>query len=182
VPYRSDEQEVVAHLFGDLVADLRFADRAVQTWWPDAPGTVRQVRFAHSPGRLDPAYMNSLRAWDAAFVLDLGAGAQGVIGIDTKYRERNKPEIPRPSNLTRYLEVAERSGAFAPGAIDVVKGRSEFAVMRLEHLLLLSMLQHVSGTWGWGRCCLLSGQRPAGGGDDVRAGVGVPIDAPAALR
>ena len=43
------------NLFGDLAADLGLADRAVHAWWPDAPGTVREVRFAHSPGRFDPA-------------------------------------------------------------------------------------------------------------------------------
>jgi hypothetical protein len=139
------------NLFGDLAADLRLADRAVHAWWPDAPGTVCDVRFAHSPGRLDPAYLNSLRAFDAAFVLDHGDGTRGIVGLDTKYHERTKPETPRPSNLARYLEVAERSGVFRPGAVDAVKGRTELAVMWLEHLLLLSMLQHASGTWSWGR-------------------------------
>src|SRR6266568_3812009 len=139
------------NLFGDLAADLELADRAVHAWWPDAPGTVSDVRFAHSPGRFDPAYLNSLRAFDAAFVLDLDEGTQGILGVDTKYRERTKPEIPKPGNLWRYLEVAERSGVFAPGAIDAVEGRSELAVMWLEHLLLLSMLQHTSDTWSWGR-------------------------------
>jgi hypothetical protein len=139
------------NLFGDLAADLRLADRAVHGWWPDAPGTVREVRFAHSPGRLDPAYLNSLRSFDAAFVLDLGDGTQGIVGVDTKYHERIKSEIPKPSNLWRYLEVAETSGVFGPGAIDSVKGRSDLAVMWLEHLLLLSMLQHPSGAWSWGR-------------------------------
>jgi hypothetical protein len=139
------------NLFGDLAADLRLTDRAVHAWWPDAPGTVCDVRFAHSPGRLDPAYLNSLRAFDAAFVLDHGDGTRGIVGLDTKYHERTKPETPRPSNLARYLEVAERSGVFRPGAVDAVKGRTELAVMWLEHLLLLSMLQHASGTWSWGR-------------------------------
>ena len=45
------------NLFGDLAADLGLADRAVHTWFPDVPGTVGDVRFAHSPGRLDPAYL-----------------------------------------------------------------------------------------------------------------------------
>jgi len=139
------------NLFGDLAADLGLADRAVHTWWPDAPGTVCEVRFAHSPGRFDPAYLNSLRAFDVAFVLDLDDGTQGIVGLDTKYHERTKPEIPRPSNLPRYLEVAERSGVFRPGAIDAVKGRTDLAEMWLEHLLLLSMPQHSSGRWGWGR-------------------------------
>jgi hypothetical protein len=139
------------NLFGDLAADLGLADRGVHTWWPDAPGSVCHVRFAHSPGRFDPAYLNSLRAFAVAFVLDLGDGTQGIVGLDTKYHERTKSEIPKPSNLARYLEVAERSGVFGPGAIDAVKGRSDLAVMWLEHLLLLSMLQHPSGTWKWGR-------------------------------
>jgi hypothetical protein len=139
------------NLFGDLAADLALADRAVHTWWPDAPGTVRKVRFAHSPGRLDPAYLNSLRAFDVAFELDLDDGMRGIVGVDINYHERSKPATPKPTNLVRYLEVAERSGVFAPGATDAVKGRSDLAVMWLEHLLLLSMLQHASGTWSWGR-------------------------------
>jgi PD-(D/E)XK nuclease superfamily protein len=103
------------NLFGDLAADLGLADRAVHTWWPDAPGTVCDVRFAHSPGRFDPAYLNSLRAFDVAFVLDLGDGTHGIVGLDINYHERIKPEIPKPSNLSRYLEVAERSGVFGRG-------------------------------------------------------------------
>jgi hypothetical protein len=62
---------------------------------------VSDVRFAHSPGRLDPGYLNSLRAFDVAFVLDLGDGTRGVVGVDTKYHEWAKPEIPKPSNLGR---------------------------------------------------------------------------------
>jgi PD-(D/E)XK nuclease superfamily len=150
------------NLFGDLASDLELADRAVHTWWPDAPGSVRAIRFAHSPGRLHSEYLNSLRAFDAAFVLDVGDGTHGVVAVDTKYHERNKAEIPRPGNLPRYLDVAERSGAFAPGAVDTVKGRSELAVMWLEHLLLLSMLQHASGSWTWGRYVVV---HPAGNSD-----------------
>ncbi|MGH3371392.1 MAG: PGN_0703 family putative restriction endonuclease [Nocardioidaceae bacterium] len=154
------------NLFGDLAADLELADRAVHTWWPDAPGTVGEVRFAHSPGRFDPAYLNSLRAFDVAVVLDLHQGTHGIVGVDTNYHERIKPETPKPSNLWRCLEVAERSGVFKPGAIDAVKGRSDLAVMWLEHLLLLSMLQHVSGSWSWGRYVVVY---PAGNSDVAEA-------------
>jgi hypothetical protein len=150
------------NLFGDLAADLALADRAVHAWWPDAPGTVSEVRFAHSPGRLDPGYLNSLRAFDAAFVLDRHDGTQALVAVDVNYREWLKPEIPRPANLWRYLQVAERSGAFRPGALDAVKGRSGLAVMWLEHLLLLSMLQHVRGAWTWGRYVVI---HPAGNAD-----------------
>jgi hypothetical protein len=154
------------NLFGDLGGDLRLADEVVHTWWPETPGTVSDVRFAHSPGRLDPAYLNSLRAFDAAFVLDRGDGTQGIVGLELKYHERAKPEIPKPSNLPRYREVAERSGVFKPGAIESVKGRSDLAVMWLEHLLLLSMLQHASGAWSWGRYVIVY---PAGNSDFAEA-------------
>jgi hypothetical protein len=150
------------NLFGELAADLELADRAVHTWWPDAAGTARDVRFAHSPGRFDPAYLNSLRAFDAAFLLDLGDGSQGVVAVDTNYHERTKSETPKPSNLWRTVAVAEQSGIFESGAIDAVKGRSELAVMWLEHLLLLSMLQHPSGAWSWGRYVVV---HPAGNSD-----------------
>jgi hypothetical protein len=139
------------NLFGELAADLALADRVLRTLWRDVPGTVSEVRFAHSPGRLDPAYLNSLRAFDVAFVLDLGDGKRGIVGVDTKYHEWAKPEIPKPSNLWRYLEVAERSRVFAPAATGEVEGRSALCETWLEHLLLLSMLQHASGTWEWGR-------------------------------
>jgi hypothetical protein len=154
------------NLFGNLAGDLPLANRAVQAWWPDAQGTVRDVRFAHSPGRFDPTYLNSLRAFAAAFVLERGDGTQGIVAVDIKYHERMKAEIPKPGNLPRYLEVAGRSGVFAPGAIDGVKGRSELAVMWLEHLLLLSMLQHASGTYSWGRYVVV---HPAGNTDIVEA-------------
>jgi hypothetical protein len=150
------------NLFGDLAADVELADRAVHTWWPDAPGTMREVRFEHSPGRLDPAWLNSLRSFDTAFVLEAGDGTQGIVAIDVKYHERVKSEIPKPSNLWRTVAVAEQSGVFAAGAIDAVKGRSDLAVMWLEHLLLLSMLQHPSGTWTWGRYVVV---HPAGNPD-----------------
>lgn len=66
--------------------------------------------------------------------------------------------------MARYLEVADRSGVFAPGATDQVKGRSPLCVMWLEHLLQLSMLQHPSGAWTWGRFVMV---HPAGNVDVV---------------
>jgi hypothetical protein len=154
------------NLFGDIAADLGLADRAVHTWWPDVPGIVSDVRFAHSPGRFDPAYLNSLRAFDVAFVLDRDDGTQAIVGVDVEYHEWAKPETPKPGNLPRCLEVAERSGVFAPGALGAIKGRSELAVMWLEHLLLLSMLQHASRAWSWGRYVAV---HPAGNTDLAEA-------------
>ena len=138
------------NLFGDLAADFGLADRAVHTWWPDAPGTVSDVRFQHSPGRLDRAYIGNLVWFDTAFLLDLGDGTRGIIGLVTKYHDRLQRRLPKPSRLARYVEVTEKSGVFKRGTIDAVNG-TDLLSMWLEHLLLLSMLQHASGTWNWGR-------------------------------
>jgi hypothetical protein len=139
------------NLFGDLAAELQRADRAIHAWLPDAPGRVSAVRFAHSPGRLDPEWLNSLRAFDAAFVLDRGDGSHGIVGVDVKYHEKLQVEQPRPENLWLTGRVHERSGAFQPGAFDLVKGRSDLWEPWLEHLLMFSMLQHPGGEWTWGR-------------------------------
>jgi hypothetical protein len=149
------------NLFGDLAADLALADRAVHTWWPDAPGTVSELRFAHSPGRFDWSYLGSLRAFDAAFVLDLGDGTQGIVAVDVNYHERATSAIAKPIGRPRQREVAKRSGAFARGAVDAVD-RTDLLVTCLEHLLLLSMLQHESGRWSWGRYVVVY---PAGNSD-----------------
>ena len=138
------------NLFGDLASDPVLADRAVRTWWPDVPGRVREVRFAHSPGRFDPAFLNSLREFAAAIILDLDDGGSGLLAVEVIYHERNKREIPKPQNRGRNQQVLERSDAFTPAALDVFDG-SDLTVVFLEHLLLLSVLQHPSREWRWGR-------------------------------
>ena len=143
------------NLFGGLATDLARADRAVHTWWPDVPGTVVAIRFAHSPGRLNAEFLNSLRAFDVAIELDRGDGTRAVIALDVNYHEWMKPETPRPENLSRYLEIAKRSRAFKTGATDELARRGPLAVMWLEHLLLLSMLRHRSRAWSWGRYVVL---------------------------
>ena len=82
-------------------------------------------RVPRQPG-LDLAYIGSLVALDAAFVLDLGDGTKGIIGLDTKYHERIKP-----IRLPRYLEVTEKSGVFGPQVIDAVNG-TDLLVMWLS--------------------------------------------------
>jgi hypothetical protein len=149
------------NLFGDLAGDPSLADRVVHTWWPDAPGTVCDVRFAHSPGRFDPTYLGSLRSFDAALVLDLGDTTRGIVAIDVNYHEHAKPAIAKPSGRPRQREVAARSGIFVQGAVDAVD-RTDLLVTSLEHLLLLSMLQHESGLWSWGRYVVVY---PAGNSD-----------------
>jgi PD-(D/E)XK nuclease superfamily len=154
------------NLFGDLAANLRLADRAVHTWFPDTPGHVSELRFAHSPGWFDPAYINSLRSFATAFILDHDDGTRGVVAVEVRYHERNKAETPRTENLARYTAVAKRSGVFAADAIDMLKERGDLCVMWIEHLLMFSMLQHPSGSWTWGRHVVV---HPAGNSDAVDA-------------
>jgi hypothetical protein len=149
------------NLFGDLAADLELADRAVHGWWPDVPGTVSEVRFAHSPGRLDPAWLGNLVDVDAAFVLDLGDGTHGIVGVVTAYQGVNRRQPPKPSRLQRYREISERSSFFGSGWLDAVNG-TELIHIWLDHLLVLSKLQHPSRAWGWGRLVVV---HPAGNTD-----------------
>jgi hypothetical protein len=138
------------NLFGDLAADPGRADDAVHAWFPDAPGTVREVRFQHSPGWLDPEYLGNLMVLDTAFVLDVPDGTFGVVAFGVHYYDYLKREVPKPQRLARYRDVARRSGAFRDGAVDEVLA-SNLLMMWLEHLLVLSMLQHPGREWSWGR-------------------------------
>jgi len=149
------------NLFGDLAADLTLADRAVNAWWPNAPGAVVDVRFAHSPGRLDPAWLGNLVDLHAAFVLDLGDGTSGIVGVAIGYHDVNKRQPPKPSRLPRYREISDTSAVFGPGWLDAVNG-TELIHLWLDHLLVLSMLQHPSRTWSWGRLVVV---HPAGNTD-----------------
>jgi hypothetical protein len=142
-------EALAVNLFGDLAADLDRADRAVHTWWPAAPGRVTHVRFAHSPGRFDPDYSNSLRAFDAVFVLTLPDGSQGAVALDVKYSEAVQRHGVKPTHMSRFVEIHDQSGIFVPGAVEVLNP-SRLSLIWLEHLLLLSMLQHHSGLWTWG--------------------------------
>lgn len=142
-------EALAVNLFGDLAADLDRADRAVHAWWPTTPGRVTEMRFAHSPGRLDPSYANSRRSFDAMFVLELPDGSSGALAIDVKYREVVDRKGVKAAHLPRFAEIHDRSGAFSSGAVDVL-GPSRLSMVWLEHLLLLSMLQHETGQWTWG--------------------------------
>jgi hypothetical protein len=150
------------NLFADLAADLDRATTTVRSWFPDALGPVSEVRFLHSPGRLDPQWLNSLREFDVAFILKRDDGTQGIVALDVTYHESLKPETPKPQNLWRLQEVHERSRAFRPEAFDRLKGRSDLWSPWLEQLLLFSMLQHRSGAWTWGRYVIV---HPAGNVD-----------------
>lgn len=139
------------NLFGDLAADPVLARRAVDAWWPDAPPGEISVQFEHSPGRFDRSLLGNRSAFDVALEIALPDDRRGVVGVETKYHEHAKRErTPTGSVLARYVEIAERSNAFANGWQSAVVG-TDLQQIWLDHLLLLAMLQHPSQRWSWGR-------------------------------
>jgi|JI10StandDraft_1071094.scaffolds.fasta_scaffold132223_2 hypothetical protein len=144
------------NLFGDLAGDPTRALDAVRAWWPDAPRGDVHVRFEHSPGRCDPTFLGNKSAFDVAFDIEAGAAGRGIVGVETKYHEDAKRETrrPKPATLARYVEVSERSGAFVDGWRERVVG-TDLEQIWQDHLLLLSMLQHMSKRWTWGRFVLV---------------------------
>lgn len=142
------------NLFGDLSGDDERATLAVGSWWPDVPAGVATTKFEHSPGRRDASFLGNQSAFDVSFHIDTGQRTRAIIGVETKYHEHAKPErIPRPVALNRYAEVTERSGVFVDGWRAALVG-TELQQIWLDHLLILAMLQHPSGTWRWGRFVL----------------------------
>ncbi len=139
-------------LFGALT-DESARRRAVDAWWPDAPKGHVCVRFEHSPGRRDPTFLGNRSAFDAAF--EIGDGEElGIVGIETKYHEHAVAEArPKPAALARYVEVTERSAAFVDDWRSRILG-TDLQQIWLDHLLVLSMLQHPSKRWTWGRFVL----------------------------
>ena len=142
------------NLFGDLAGDGEGAQRAVRAWWPDVPSGEVRVRFEHSPGRRDPLFLGNQSAFDVAFDIDAGQGTRAIVGVETKYHEHAKSEEPpKPAALARYVQVTERSGVFVDGWRDGIIGTNLQQVW-LDHLLVLSMLQHPSKRWTRGRFVL----------------------------
>jgi PD-(D/E)XK nuclease superfamily protein len=140
------------NLFGELHDDPEKLTEAVDALWPGHPGAPTRIDFEWSPGRRQPDYLNNRSAFDAAILLDLPDGGRGVLGIETKYHEdirRERPPHPE-KRMPRYREVTERSGAFLPGWEAKVVG-TDLQQLWLDHLLLLSMLQHPTARWQWGR-------------------------------
>jgi PD-(D/E)XK nuclease superfamily len=142
------------NLCGELHADSDLADKAVRAWWPDSPQRRVAVRFEHSPDRSAPLFLGNKSALDVAF--EISDGTLGIIGVETKYHEHAKAEaIPKPKALARYEQVTKLSGIFTPDWRTAIVG-TDLQQIWLDHLLVLSMLQHPSKRWSWGRFVLVS--------------------------
>jgi hypothetical protein len=142
------------NLFGTLAANAGVAQRAIDLWWPKLPRGGVSVRFAHSPGRRDPAFVGMSSAFDVAFEID-GASGGAVVGVQVKYHEHAAIEPkPEAAVLARHVAVAERSGVFRAGWQPAVIGTRLQRIWQ-DHLLVLSMLQHASQHWLQGRFVLV---------------------------
>jgi hypothetical protein len=152
------------NLFADIACDREASRKTVDALWPDVrPGSVT-MRFEYSPGRKDALFLGNQSAFDvaldveldaAARAVDRAAGQRAIIGIETKFHEHAKVEKrPTGARLLRYLEVTRRSGIFVNDAEERILGTSLQQVW-LDHLLVLSMLQHPSKRWQWGRFVLV---------------------------
>jgi hypothetical protein len=142
------------NLFGTLAGDPAVASKAVETWWPKLAAGSVSVRFAHSPGRRDPAFLGTGAAFDVAFEIDGSAGAT-VIGVQVKYHEHAALEpVPDPEARARFVAVGERSGVFVNGFQAAVLGTGLQRIWQ-EHSLVLAMLQHGSQHWRQGRFVLV---------------------------
>lgn len=129
------------NLFGELAMDPRRAQAAVRAWWPQADATNVSLKLQHSPGRMDPRYLNDRTAFDGAIYYETPAKRRGVIGIVTKYAEHaSKEKAPTSERLARYEEVTRKSKVFRAGWNDVLVG-SDLQSIWLDHLLVLVMLQ-----------------------------------------
>jgi hypothetical protein len=140
------------NLFGELYVDRVRAGLALRAWWPDMPTGDVEVKFEHSPGRSDMSFIGTKTSMDVALEVPT---AHAILGIETKYHEHLKRGDPlRKEALHRCIEVAERSGIFADGWRDVLPNH-DLEQIWLDHLLVLSMLQHPSRRWTWGRFVLV---------------------------
>lgn len=129
------------NLFGELT-DRDLARAAVRAWWPELPHGEVDTRFEWSPGRLDLAYLGNRSAFDACFEITAADGTRTVVGVETKYHEHAVAEAkPSDRAMLRYAEVTEKSGAFVSDWRERILG-TDLQQIWLDHLLLLSMLQH----------------------------------------
>ena len=137
------------NLFGCFHESPKSATNAVKKWWPDTPGSVSEIRFEWSPGRMNPEYLNNKSAFDAAFILDLDNSCRGVVGVETKYHEHCKKEDPpKKEKEERYKQVMHNSQIFKDEAFNLIFG-TELQQILQDHLLALSMIQNAAENWEW---------------------------------
>jgi len=144
------------NLFGMLRQDKLKSSSLLRKWIPDIPGNLYAIRFEWSPGRSIPGqFLENRSAFDCAIEFRTGNKTFGILGIETKYHEHAaKEKSITIKRLNRYKVIAKNSGIFKSGAIKEILG-SNLQQIWQDHLLVLSMLQHSSNKWNWGKFILV---------------------------
>lgn len=156
------------NLFGDLHDDPERLTRFGKELGINRPGI--EVKFEHSPGRRSSEFTNDGTAFDVALFFGEPGQPRTVVGIETKYHEHALSEsTPDPvSRMPRYEQIADRAvadGVLAPGWRTLLG--TELQQIWRDHLLVLAMLQHSSGTWDQGMYVLV---HPVGNASFAEAG------------
>jgi hypothetical protein len=142
------------NLFGDLAWDRELASSAVAAWWPDLPAGRVTLRFEHSPGRRDPSFLGNRTAFDVAIEIDTPTGI-AVVGVEVKYHEHAiAGKRLNLKALARCAAVTEQSAVFKQDWKERVV-ETDLQQIWLDHILVLSMLQHPSKRWSAGRFVLV---------------------------
>ena len=89
------------NLAGPWRIDHKLAAQVLRQLFPSLDiDSVEDVRFEHSPGRLDPLFTGDRSAFDVAVVYARSDGARGLLGVEVKYSETSFEPAPpelRPS-------------------------------------------------------------------------------------
>ena len=147
-------QPLAFNLFASLAADLPLATSVLRHLLPGQVSAVRQIRFEHSPGRRQPAFLDNRSAFDVFVDYLTSGGEPAFLGIEVKYHEDLRGPTPTEKR-SRYDEVARASGAFV--TTDGLWAPVLWQLW-LDHLLALSYLQG-SDAYAHGSFVLLA---PAG--------------------
>lgn len=113
-------------LFGNLLSSMPMAFNVAGPWsldhelaksvldhlLPDVSiAKVIEVRFEHSPRRVDPAFTHDRSALDVAVVFERPDGKPGLIGFEFKYSE-DPCDGRKGQPGMRFTELATQSGLF----------------------------------------------------------------------
>lgn len=124
--------------FGPLRLDLDLASEILRAMIPDIDmNKVLEVRFEHSPARMDKTLTGDRTALDVCLIYERGDGKRGIAGIEVKYTETGQE--PAAAIGPRYDELAEASGLFKEPRNALLRLNPLEQLFR-EHLLLEATL------------------------------------------
>ena len=129
-------QPLAFNLFASLAADLPLATSVLRHLLPGQVSAVRQIRFEHSPGRRQPAFLDNRSAFDVFVDYLTSGGEPAFLGIEVKYHEDLRGPTPREKR-SRYDEARYRSFLTRP---------ADLITWSLEEILAV-LVVHGNGAW-----------------------------------